>query len=167
MGGSGGGGGFGPDELERLADLAKDALRSASQPVKRNVFISFAAEDLDEVNLLRGQAKNEDMPIEFSDRSLQKPFDSENANYIKRGITDRIQQASVTLCYLSDDAALNKWVDWEIRESARLGKGIVAVHKGDSPPSRLPPAVREFGAEVVPWRAKEVMDAIDRATKNR
>jgi len=27
-------------------------------------------------------------------------------------------------------------VDWEIRESIALGKGVIAMYKGDSPPTR-------------------------------
>jgi len=41
------------------------------------------------VNLLRGQARNENSDLEFSDWSLSEPFDSKNAEYIKRGIRER------------------------------------------------------------------------------
>ena len=60
MGGGGGGGrDLTPDELDRLEDVARKKLKQGDLPEKRNVFISFASEDMDEVNLLRGQAKNE------------------------------------------------------------------------------------------------------------
>lgn len=168
MGGGGGGGrGLTPDELRSLEQTAKDSLKSAAGTGKCNVFISFSSEDLDEVNLLRGQAKNENSEIEFNDWSLKKPFDSAEAEYVRRGIRERIRQCSVTVVYVSDDTASSKWVDWEIRESIALGKGVVAMHKGDSPPSRLPTALVEHGVPVVPWSQKELANAIRKQSENR
>ena len=117
MGGVGGRHGV-PSEkdLKRLERLAKETLSSADRPAVRNVFISFVQEDLNDVNLLRGQAKNENTDLEFNDWSLREPFDSAKAEYIKRGIRERIRQSSVTLVYLSQKTAKSKWVDWEINE---------------------------------------------------
>ena len=170
MGGSIGGGiPLGQRNLNRLEQAARESLREGAStgPSRRNVFISFASEDLGEVNMFRGQAKNQNNELEFSDRSLQKPFNSENEEYIKRGIRERIRQASVTLVYVSENTSQSEWVDWEIRESIRLGKGIIAVHKGDSPPRNLPAAVRENNIDVVPWEHTEISEAIDRAAVQR
>lgn len=167
MGGSSGGGrGLTRRELEVLKDTAKEKLKEKAQP-RRNVFLSFAGEDLDDVNLIRGQAKNDNIEFEFSDRSLKTPFDSDDAEYIRRGIRERIKQASVTLVYLSEDSASSKWVDWEIRESQRQSKGVIGVYGGDSPPSNLPPAAKEFGIRTVSWKARDIAEAIERAAQER
>ena len=50
----------------------------------RRIFLSFVQEDLDLVNLFRGQARNENSALEFSDYSVGEPFDSSNADYIRR-----------------------------------------------------------------------------------
>ncbi len=50
-------------------------------------FLSFVEEDLNVVNLFRGQAKNQNSDLEFADYSIKEPFDSTNANYIAGGIT--------------------------------------------------------------------------------
>jgi len=168
--GSGGGGSRRRISRERLTELsrtASEALKDADEPQRRCVFISFANEDLDEVNLLRGQAKNENAGFELIDRSLQEPFDSERAEYIRQGIRQRINQSSVTLVYLSPDAANSKWVDWEIRESVRLGKGVIGVFKGNAPPALLPPAIKEIKANLVPWEHKAIADAIEQASRKR
>jgi hypothetical protein len=165
MGGGGGGRSLTPEELQRLTQVAKEALKSAAQPEKCNVFISFVAEDLAEVNLLRGQARNENSHLEFNDWSLKEPFDSENAEYIRRGIRERIRQSSVTVVYVSEKTAHSKWVDWEIRESITLGKGVVAMYKGTSSPSKLPAAIADHKIPVVPWNQKELASAIRRAVK--
>lgn len=165
MGGGGGGRSLTPEELKKLEQVAKDSLKKASGTAKRNVFLSFAYEDLDEVNLLRGQAKNENSDIEFNDWSLKKPFDSKNAEYIKRGIRERIKQSSVTVVYLSEHTANSKWIDWEIRESIALRKGVVAMHKGDAPPRSLPPVIKELNIRVVPWNQQELAKAIEQEVK--
>lgn len=166
MGGARGGGrNLRSDELRRLEEVAKSSLREAAQPQKRNVFISFVEEDLAEVNLLRGQAKNENSNLEFNDWSLKEPFDSKNAEYIKRGIRERIRQCSVTICYITENTANSKWVDWEIRESIKLGKGVIAMYKGDSPPRHLPPAIKELGIKMVPWNQQEITKAIEKAAQ--
>ncbi len=166
MGGSGGGRSLRREEIERLAEVAKRAIREGAQPEKRNVFISFVEEDLDDVNMLRGQAKNENSNLEFNDWSVKDPFDSDRAEYIKRGIRERIRQSSVTLVYLSEKTAASKWVDWEIRESIALGRGVVGIYKGEKPPSNLPPAMAEHRILAVPWKQKEIAKAIEGAAKS-
>lgn len=163
----GGGGGYISDrESELLERMAEAALKTADTSAD-HIFISFANEDLDSVNLLRGQAKNEKSQLVFDDYSLRKPFDSSNADYIKKGIRERIRLCSVTLVYLSEHAARSAWVDWEIRESLKMGKRVVGVYQGNKPPSKLPKALVENDCPVVPWKHKELMAAIDAVKKAR
>jgi len=168
MGGGGGGGrGLTPDELKALEQRAKKSMEDTSTSGKCNVFISFVQEDLNDVNMLRGQAKNENSDIEFNDWSLKEPFDSKKAEYIKRGIRERIRQCSVTVVYITDKTADSNWVDWEIRESIAMGKGVVAMHKGDVAPARLPKAITDNRIPVVTWNQKELAKAIKKQAENR
>ena len=114
-GGSGAGRGLTPDELKALEQKAKSSMKDRGATGKCNVFISFVEEDLNDMKMLRGQAKNQNSDIEFNDWSLQEPFDSEKAEYIRRGIRERIRQCSVTVVYISDKTTHSKWVDWETR----------------------------------------------------
>jgi hypothetical protein len=120
---------------------------------RRNVFISFVNEDKPLVELLRGQAQNEDSTLEFNDWSLRAPFDSERAEFIRQGIRERIRQASVTLAYVSDHTARSKWVNWEVEESVKLGKKVVGVYQGEIP-RHLPPAIKKHGIRVIAWSHK-------------
>jgi hypothetical protein len=147
MGGGGGGGSRNIGDLPRLAEEAKKAL---SQD-RRNVFLSFAYEDIDEVNLLRAQSKNELSDIAFNDWSVSEPYDSKSGDYIRDRITERIQHSSVTVVYLSTDTLSSQWVAWEVQKSLELGKSVVAVHAGDRPPAQLPPWVTGSRVQVVPW----------------
>ena len=106
-------------------------------------------------------AKNENSNIEFNDWSLKKPFNSEEANYIKRGIRERIRQSSTTIVYLSNNTAGSEWVNWEIQESVAMGKGVVGMHKGNSPPRRLQKAIADNKIPVVPWNQEQLARAIE------
>ncbi len=147
MGGSSGGGWGRLGDIRSLEEKAKASLKEG----KRNVFISFAAEDLAEVNLLRGQAKNENNDIEFNDYSVQEPYDSSRAEYIKQRLTERINMASTTVVYVSPHTANSRWVEWEVEKSIELGKRVVAVHKGGTPPAQLPRWVNKHKLPVVRW----------------
>jgi hypothetical protein len=156
MGGSGGGLRISPSALAELESKAKTILREGDKP-RKNLFISFAHEDIDEVNLLRGQAKNASSDLEFNDWSLREPFDSDRAEYIKSGIRERIRQSSVTLVYVSEITHESKWVDWEIRETLRMGKRVIAMYKGDQAPRKLPTALTDNGIRPVPWTHAALM----------
>src|SRR6266567_6433393 len=122
----GGGGGGGSRDIGDLSRATENAKRALSQP-RLNVFISFAYEDMDEVNLLRGHSKNELSDIAFNDWSVSEPYESRNADYIKRQIIERIKQSSLTVVYLSSATASSKWVEWEVRQTIEMKKEVLAV----------------------------------------
>jgi len=150
MGGGGGGGSYTLGDTRALEEAAKEELRQGAGE-RKNVFLSFVVEDVSEVNLLRGQAKNENSEIEFNDWSVREPYDSDRASYIKQKIGERISQCSVTVVYLSDKTASSRWVAWEIEESLKRGKRVIGVHKGSTAPATLPSAIKQHGIKVVPW----------------
>jgi len=137
-------------DTTELEKKAKDLLLEANR-VRRNVFISFAYEDKNEVTLLRGHAKNERSDIEFADWSVREPFDSERADYVRRKIAERINQASVTVVYLSADTPKSSWVKWEVEKSLELGKKVIATFAGDTAPE-APDFVRTHGIKAVAWK---------------
>ena len=163
MGGSSGGS-IGSNDLRSLEERAKQSLKKAADDSSPHVFISFAYEDLDEVNLLRGQAKNEKTDLQFDDFSVKEAFNSANAEYIKRQIREKISRVSVTLVYLSSKSTNSEWVDWEIRETRRQGKEVIGVYKGDAPPSVLPAAFKELKLQCVKWQHEDLKRAIEKAS---
>ncbi len=91
-------------------------------------FLSFVEEDLNLVNLFRGQAKNDNIDLEFADYSIKEPFDSYNADYIARGITAQLRLATITVCLYGPSTYTSKWVEWELRKSLELDKPIMGVN---------------------------------------
>lgn len=98
---------------------------------------------------------------------MKEPFDSERSEYVKRGIRERIRQASVTIVYLTDNSAKSSWVKWEIEESIKLGKGVIAVYQENTQPKEIPAALKKINAKVIQWNAEAIMNAIEKANKNR
>ncbi|WP_234683505.1 TIR domain-containing protein [Bradyrhizobium monzae] len=150
MGGNSGGGGASRSTLGDLRSLEEKAKR-ALDPGRKNVFISFAHEDLDAVNLLRGQAKNDRLDLEFNDRSVQEPYDSERAEYIRSRLAERINQSSVTIVYLTASSAASPWVKWEVEKSLELGKRVIATHSKNDAPKQLPSWIADNKVPVVTW----------------
>lgn len=148
MGGSGGGGYSRLGDVKGLEQRAKEALQGG----RRNVFISFSMKDIDEVNLVRAHAKNENSDIEFNDRSVREPYNSERAEYIRSRLKDRINQSSTTVVYVSENTASSSWVEWEVKTSLELGKRVIAMYKGDTPPRNMPSWLQNPGVAKVAWK---------------
>ena len=168
MGGGGGGGGTsyaGTNNIDKLEGLAREEIQKEIRPPRRRVFVSFRHTDKTTVDLLRGQAKNENSELDFIDMSLQVPFDSENAEYIRSGIRSRIEQSSVTLVAVSETTHESKWVNWEIRESLKLGKGVVVVKISNDSSIKMPDAVSENRSKIkiISWNHADIMNAINAA----
>jgi hypothetical protein len=161
------GGSISLGDAQRLEEIAKEKLDQAAEKDAKHVFISFAHEDMGEVNLLRGQAKNENNDLIFDDYSVKEAFDSKNAEYIRSQIRERIDRVSVTIVYLSKQSADSAWVNWEIEESFRRGKGVIGVYQGEHAPVTLPPAFAANKCKAVTWSHGAITQAINNARKNR
>ena len=156
-------------QIERAVDKviqkrrAQETITSTPQEDrsgKYNLFISFCADDSRDINILSTLLKNEDSNIAFSDQSVRAPFNSKKSDHIKPGIRERIRQSSVTVVYVSEKTADSEWVDWEIQESLAMGKDVLAMHKGDTLPKRLPKAIIENNIEVLPWKQQLINEVI-------
>jgi len=90
-------------------------------------FLSFVEEDLNLVNLFRGQAKNQRFDLEFDDYSIKMPFDSRNVDYVGRGIAAQIKLATLTVCLYGPTTWQSEWVNWELNKTLEMGKPIMGV----------------------------------------
>ncbi len=124
-------------------------------------FLSFVEEDLNLVNLFRGQAKNESNDLEFADYSIKEPFNSANAEYIGRGITQQIKLSTLTVCLYGLTTHQSKWVDWELRKTLELGKPIMGVWLYNDGRIRYYPAPLEKWPRV-PWNISNIVQTMER-----
>jgi len=127
----------------------------------KRVFLSFVVEDQTLVTLFRGQAKNKNSDLEFSDYSVQEPYDSTNAAYIRSKIRERIAAASVTMCLIGETTYKSKWVDWELRASKEEGNRVfgVRLHSSATKDS-APQALTDLKSSVVNWDIDTIVKLI-------
>lgn len=93
----------------------------------KRVFLSFRAEDKQQVNGLRLLSANPKFDIEFYDESVRSPYESNDPLYIRRKIREKINRTSVTVCLLSQFTHTSEWVRWELDESIDKGNEIICM----------------------------------------
>ena len=102
--------------------------------ISRHIFISFSHEDLQDVNLLRGQAKNSNLSLQFDDYSIKSPFNTKNS-------------------------AFSDWVRWEIQESQRQDKKVFAIYKEGYKPYYKNSIFDSI--KIIPWRHDLIMNELN------
>ena len=130
---------------------------------KKRVFLSFAYEDINQVNGLRGLIQNPNHELEAYDESVREPINSRNAGYIKKRIGEKIKRSSVTLCLISATTHKSEWVDWELGESARQGNTIIAMALKGVNRASLPKLIRERNLTAHLWNPDVLSDLIAKA----
>lgn len=152
------------ESLSQLLDAYHGRLTRPAR--KRRLFLSFHAEDRQQVAGFRLMARNPNIAIDIYDGSLKVAVNSEEASYIRKVIREKILRASVVVCLIGNGTAWRDWVDWELRTSIELGKGICGVRLKDSR-GRTPPGLREAGAPIGKWGMDAIIAAIECAAARR
>lgn len=123
-------------------------------------FLSFVEEDLNAVNLFRGQAKNESLDLEFDDYSVKEPFNSNNAEYIKGQITNQIKYASLGICLCGPTTYTSPWVEWELKKTIEMGKPIMGVYLyNDGSIKHYPSVLEKWPKEF--WNIKRIVKTMN------
>lgn len=130
----------------------------------KRVFLSFIAEDRKQVDGLRLLAANPRFGVEFYDESVRTPYDSFDAAYIRGKIREKIQRSSVTVCLLSQNTHLSKWVTWELEESIKQGNTIVCMGLPDGPERlTIPKPAKDLEIGWWGWDLEKLKNLIDNA----
>ena len=117
-----------------------------------NVFLSFATEDKDLVELFRGLAKNNGLDLEFRDYSIKEPFDYQ----WKSNCEQIIRMCSAVICLVGRNTHKSSAVAWEIEKAVELGKGVMAVHLLSTGVT-LPAVLSQFRVTPIPWNFDAIM----------
>lgn len=142
--------------------------------VKRKVFVSYHHVDQEAVNYFR-TTYGSTLEV-FGDKSLTKPFNSMDTEYVYRKIRENhIHGSSVTIVVIGNETWKRKYVDWEInatiaKDHAVLGillPGITPTPYSDGIsrrriPQRLFDNHQSGYAHIIEWpsSARELTDAI-------
>ncbi|HZT71832.1 MAG TPA: TIR domain-containing protein [Terriglobia bacterium] len=130
---------------------------------KKRVFLSFIEEDKERVNGLRLLAANPNYDLEFYDESVRVPIDSQQAEYVKRQIREKINRTSVTVCLISENTHRSRWVDWELKESYEKGNTIIAMALKGVERAVVPGLIREMGITFWSWDPARLNKLINQA----
>ena len=125
-------------------------------------FLSFVEEDLNLVNLFRGQARNERFDLNFADFPIQQPFNSRNAEseHLGRKIADQIKLSALTICLCGPTTHTSHWVNWELRKSLELGKPLMGVLLySDGRIKDYPPALENWPR--LRWDIRQIVRTMD------
>lgn len=107
------------------------------QFMTKQVFIAFAAEDVRQRDLLKGQSLNTNSTFEFVDMSVKQPYDSG----WKSKTEARIKRSHGVIVLLSKNSQQADGEEWEVKCAQRLEKpmiGIFAYNTDRSVPSYFP-----------------------------
>lgn len=125
----------------------------------KNVFVSHYHEYEDSIkNLKRLLGAKYDLR-NYSVTS-EKFNNAKSDDYIKSLLRPLIKQAGTFICLIGPNTHDSDWVDWEVREAARLNKPIIGIFLRGASNADLPDAVYELADTIVGWNEDRIVDAI-------
>ena len=136
-------------------------------PRKRRLFLSFHAEDKQQVQGFRLMCKNPRMEEhDFYESCLSVPINSEDGTYLRQMLREKIKRCHVLVCLIGNGTAWREWVDWEVCTAYEMHKGVCGVRlKGSR--GRTPPELVARRAPVASWDMDEIIRAIECAAARR
>ena len=150
-----------PSALERLEEMSRgEILKSDALPPRRRAFLIFRVGDSDLVRNFCRFAKDVDPHLDFIDFALKVHFKTENAEYVRHCIEKRIEASSTVVVLVGKTFQDCEWVEWEVRESLKRGKSLVALRLNDDPSSRAPKILRDHRVKLLPWDEGLIRDLL-------
>ena len=96
--------------------------------------------------------------VEFTEVSKDVPINSENANYIKTALKNKISQSTIVLALAGIYASHSDWMIWELDTALTLGIPIIGViPRGQE---RISQEVFSRSKVDVRWNTESIVDAI-------
>ena len=128
----------------------------------RRVFVSFVVEDQDLVNIFRGQAKNKNSDLEFSDYSVKEPVrQHERAVHPEQDSRAHRRGFSAHLPHRPDHVKRANGSNWELRTSQEEGNKVVGVQlHGLTAKNPTPQALTDLKVSVVNWDVAVIVKLI-------
>lgn len=123
---------------------------------KHRIFVSFAVEDANYRDLLRGQAKNEKSPFDFVDMSVKEPWDSQ----WKAACRTKIKGCDGMIALVSKNTAKATGALWEVGCAKEENVPVIGLYvQSTNKPATLP---AEFtGIKVVEWTWAAIKNFLD------
>jgi len=124
-----------------------------------NVFISHSWAHIDDLKNLRTLLNNRGyFDVEFEEASPDEPIDSENSEYIKTRLREKIKNSDIVLGIAGVYASHSDWIEWELDTAIKNDIPIVGViPRGQE---RISQVVYSRSKEDVRWNTESIITAI-------
>ncbi len=136
-----------------------------------SLFISFAHEDLEQLESFRALAKNPEHELEFHDRSELKPMkdkagtplpyppNDKRAEPVREELKGLLERATKMVILVGESTHKSQWVNWEIRTffdkkkkyPDRTKGRLMAMKIRGHRKVTLPKAIQDLGIQVMNW----------------
>jgi hypothetical protein len=130
-----------------------------------DIFLSYEDEDIGTVEVFREHLLQEDIDLVLHEYPIKEPFESMVAKNEKSHITEMLEKTSITVVLIGRTTYADKWVDWEVRKSANLGKGLLGVRLHSDLDHIVPRALKDYKVEVIDPNARSVAEAIEKIAR--
>lgn len=128
-------------------------------------FVGFSSTDIKYYRLMQAWKENEHIDFNFTDCQLANEVNSEDEQYIKRKVKERINMAGKFVMLIGQDTkSKHKYVRWEAEVAIEKGCTIIGVNLDGSRKmvsDTCPPIIRDIGAIFVPFSPKVFAYAIE------
>jgi len=123
------------------------------------VFISHSWSYIDELRRLRNLLETRGyFNVEFMEVTPDYPINSQNANYIKQRLRQKIQEADVVLGIAGMYASYSDWMDWELSTAKSYNKSVIGVVPRGA--QRISETVNKYSITNVNWNTESIVSAI-------
>ena len=128
---------------------------------EKNIFVTHIHENDHKLGDLMALLRRKGMlPRNYSITS-DKPNNLRSERSIKRLLKRHIEPASTLVVYITPDTRTSKWVDWEIKTAAMMGKRIVGVWAYGAAGCPIPSALDKYHHAIVGWNGGNIVRAIN------
>ena len=143
-----------------------------------NLFISFAGEDVEQLESFRALAKNPRHRLKFHDRSQVEPIPDKadtplpyppndtRAKPTREEIKKLLDKATRMVILVGETTSKSQWVNWEIRtfldkkkkHPGKTERRLIAMRLKGHRKAKLPKAVPDLGIQSINWTPEVFSD---------
>lgn len=124
-----------------------------------SIFISHSWDNSDDLEKLQNLLNERGyFNVGFKEVTKGEPINSDNADYIKQSLKNKINNSNIVLGLAGIYASHSDWMEWELDKALKLGVPIVGViPRGQD---RVSKTVSSRSKSDVRWNTESIVNAI-------